>query len=432
MSVQAQWQTNGTSAYYNNGNVGIGTSTPAYKLEVNTTAYGEQSSVGIQQVNSSGNPVNQPTSRLIYHWYNTPKAAINFHRGTSSADGFLSFSTSGDGTLQERMRIGTFGNIGVGTTSPQGLFDVNGSAYANTFSARQYLSAWVLDALPGDKFSYDNKDMPNYGITWVNDSWVGGAATQWISGNAGIKFFTQTQPRMVIHYNGNVGIGTTSPAAFLDIGNPVPGTLSAVLGRLPEGNSIGSGTYLGVRNLGTNPVNTISFALEHKFYGVANSAINFHRGASMNGGFLSFATNDGTEKMRLDEGGNLCIGTTTAQSKLTVNGDVTAKKVRVTQQGWADYVFDSSYEIQSLQQVKNYIQNYKHLPGIPTAQQIEQSGLDMGEMLKLQQVKIEELTIHLINQENKNEELQSVIRKQDEKIELLENKLNALIKTLQK
>jgi hypothetical protein len=119
--------------------------------------------------------------------------------------------------------------------------------------------------------------------------------------------------------SGNVGIGTTLPAAFLDIGNPAINTLTSVLGRLPEGNSVSYGTYLGVRTTNTTPINSISFSLEHRFYGILNNAINFYRGGSTVGGFMTFATNNGTEQMRLDQSGNLGIGTTTPIAKLSID-----------------------------------------------------------------------------------------------------------------
>ena len=84
--------------------------------------------------------------------------------------------------------------------------------------------------------------------------------------------------------SGNVGVGTTYPQAFLDIGNPVIDTLATVLGRLPEGNSIGNGTYLGLRTYNTNAVGLPSFSIEHRFYGLTNSAINFCRGGAEEGG----------------------------------------------------------------------------------------------------------------------------------------------------
>ncbi|TDW99940.1 hypothetical protein [Dinghuibacter silviterrae] len=123
---------------------------------------------------------------------------------------------------------------------------------------------------------------------------------------------------------GNVGIGTTLPAGFLDVGKPADSVLASVLGRVPEGNSSGIGTYLGVRTGGTQPGSIMSFSLEHRFYGYLNSAINFYRGGATTGGFLTFSTNNGTEQMRLDPSGNLGIGTTTPAARADVAGSFIA------------------------------------------------------------------------------------------------------------
>lgn len=98
------------------GNVGIGTTTPTYRFEVNTTSGSEQSSLGIERVSAISTTPLMPTTRLVYNWYESPKAAINFHRGGGDQDGFISFSTSHTGTLVERMRIFRDGNVGIGTT----------------------------------------------------------------------------------------------------------------------------------------------------------------------------------------------------------------------------------------------------------------------------------------------------------------------------
>lgn len=62
-----------------------------------------------------------------------------------------------------------------------------------------------------DRFLYDGKYQPHYGMQWILDSWSGGGPTMWASGYAGIKFFTMGLMRMAISDNGNVGIGTVAP-----------------------------------------------------------------------------------------------------------------------------------------------------------------------------------------------------------------------------
>jgi len=128
---------------------------------------------------------------------------------------------------------------------------------------------------------------------------------------------------------GNVGIGTAYPAAALDIGSTSANTLKSVLARLPEGNTTGEGTYLGVKSYATQPQNCKSFAIEHKFYGNLNSAINFYRGGGTSSGFLGFSTGDGTEKMVITSSGKIGIGVASPSSKLDVAGVIKAININI-------------------------------------------------------------------------------------------------------
>jgi hypothetical protein len=133
------------------------------------------------------------------------------------------------------------------------------------------------------------------------------------------------QLRMRITGNGNVGIGNATPRATFDVNQTTDNTLSSVLSRLYEGNTTGIGTYLGVQSYATQPVDAIitgrlSFSLEHRFYGQLNNAVNFYRGSGQTGGFITFATNNGSEKVRIDQDGDVGIGTPNPLYKLDVAG----------------------------------------------------------------------------------------------------------------
>ncbi len=96
-------------------------------------------------------------------------------------------------------------------------------------------------------------------------------------------------------------------------------------------------------------------------------------------------------------GGKVGIGTNNPTHKLSVNGTIRAKEIRVNTD-WADFVFEKEYKLRPLAEVEKYILEHKHLPEIPSAKEIEgtEGGLNVGEMSKLFMQKIEELTLYMI------------------------------------
>ena len=78
---------------------------------------------------------------------------------------------------------------------------------------------------------------------------------------------------------------------------------------------------------------------------------------------------------------------------------------------WADYVFSKDYNLKSLADVDTYIQENGHLPGVPTEQQVQDEGIDLGEMNRILLEKVEELTLHLIRQDKQIQKLTKRNRK---------------------
>jgi hypothetical protein len=116
--------------------------------------------------------------------------------------------------------------------------------------------------------------------------------------------------------------------------------------------------------------------------------------------------------------GNVGIGTTTPGSyKLAVEGTIGARKMKITQQGipWADYVFQDDYQLRSLEALDKYIQQYKHLPEVPTTKEVNENGLDVADTQALLLKKIEELTLYMIELKKQNEQLTNRVKKLEKK-----------------
>ncbi|MDQ0638314.1 hypothetical protein QF042_001879 [Pedobacter sp. W3I1] len=107
---------------------------------------------------------------------------------------------------------------------------------------------------------------------------------------------------------------------------------------------------------------------------------------------------------------NVGIGTTTPREKLSVNGNIRAKEVKVESTNWPDYVFGENYQLTSLPDLEKYIMTYKHLPEMPSADEVSLNGLEVGKMNNLLLKKMEEMTLMLIEQDKQIRKLKEQIK----------------------
>jgi len=107
--------------------------------------------------------------------------------------------------------------------------------------------------------------------------------------------------------------------------------------------------------------------------------------------------------------GNVGVGVEFPTEKLAVNGLIRAKEVKVETLNWPDYVFQPTFRLTPLAEVEQYITKNGHLPEIPSAAQIENEGLKLGEMNKLLLKKVEELTLYLIEKDKNDMKQQNEI-----------------------
>jgi hypothetical protein len=297
--VHAQWtNVSGTGNYYlNSGNVGIGTASPSGALSLGTSVINKKILIYDSGTEASG--FGQANSELRIFGASSGINHLSFGKYTLTSDTFL-----------EQMRIDNSGNVGIGTTSPGALLDVNG-----TFRGVADNTYLGFDA-DTDRFGFVKK----YGL--FGQLAYGSAATFTISQSSGTTIASGNTfiPRFTIDNSGNVGINTTN------------------------------------------------------IYGY----------------------------------------------QLAINGTAIATSMTVkAYANWPDYVLKKNYPLPSLIEVKTYIDQNHHLPEIPSEKEIAKDGLNLGEMNKLLIKKVEELTLYLI-------EIDKQIKEQNEKLIQLEKRMEKL------
>lgn len=234
--------------------------------------------------------------------------------------------------------------------------------------------------------------------------------------------------------SGNVGIGTTNPLSSIsNSGLHISGGIHSTL---LLGDPIGQG-YGGViqtsdgkhrvfigANIFDDGINSWgAFAS-----GKGSAGISLVADEDIWGTQITFvtSTSDGhyNRSMVINGSGKIGIGITNPSEKLTVNGTVKAEEVIVEENVGADFVFEDDYPLPSLSEVESYIQLNKHLPDIPSAEEMIKNGIKVGELqMKLLQ-KIEELMLYVIEQ-------QKFIKAKKEIEQLLETEISIQNKYLE-
>ena len=302
-------------AICDNGNVGIGTASPANDFNIqkskNDTVFGivcntlDDCNLACSIWLASANGANGGDA--AFGAWVTGCANWTFGQDTSDG-GKFKFSNNTSLGSDTFMTICTGGNVGIGTASPVTKLDVfsgSGTKPDDPFSGQNqlFLSSGST-ANAGLTIAADDGTNDIVSFFQSNQSAdVGLIGTQ---SNHALRIRTNNSDRITILGGGNVGIGTTTPAVKLDIDQ--------------DGNPSGSVDVLRIQNS-----DGAGFGEEHRIKWKIDTRDIAYIGASYltdtNGGGLTFATRQGgtvTETMRLDENGNVGIGTDSPDQRLHV------------------------------------------------------------------------------------------------------------------
>lgn len=211
------------------------------------------------------------------------------------------------------------------------------------------------------------------------------------------------QTRDYVHFkDSRLGIGTASPDTKLEIRG--------------DQNSIPT---LGTAAQGQFKIKANNNALEIGVTNVFNGRV-----ASLQSRHSSESYADNFGKLLLNPlGGQVGVGTSDMGShKLAVEGSIGAREIKVEATGWSDFVFEKEYNLPTLKEVEEHIHKKGHLKDIPSAADVEENGIFLGEMDSKLLQKIEELTLYTIQQEKEIERLKLLEKRLVEIEELLKVK----------
>jgi hypothetical protein len=94
---------------------------------------------------------------------------------------------------------------------------------------------------------------------------------------------------------------------------------------------------------------------------------------------------------------------------LAVDGKIISEELKVQLSGsWPDYVFQDNYDLKSFDHLRSYIKENKHLPNIPAAAEVEKNGIEVGDMQRRMVEKIEELTLYILQLEERLKALETL------------------------
>jgi len=310
----------------------------------------------------------------------------------SGTNNYVPKFTSTGSTIGNSVIVSNGTNAGIGTTAPATLMHIVGT------NANGSGSAWMNMRL--EKSLISNQD--NY-VDFLFTSNPGGAGFTAGNGTFSLRMnnnnntsdmcfmHTPTALGFILKSTGRFGIGVVSPSEQFQVDN-------------------GNALVRGSNNFASNGHTASMFLGSSSYFITAEKSVGISIGTP----------NYSSGLLRVLESGKVAIGSGSSFTslpgtyKLYVDDGILTEKVRVAVYGsgsWADYVFADDYKLRPLSEVEKFIKAEKHLPEVPSADEVAEQGIDMAEMDATLLKKVEELTLYIIEQNKRIEKLEKELEK---------------------
>ncbi|PWH84763.1 hypothetical protein [Brumimicrobium oceani] len=291
----------------------------------------------------------------------------------------------------ERMRISENGNVGIGVDNPQTALDVEGDIqltgdiiFKGYEDLQNPVNRFLMIDKTGKSTSVKMKELNTF-MSWedcydIQDqiTFNGETGTTTIVAGTYASWAPRIQGTKSILYTGSecsawVGIGTELPMTKLDVRGA---------GRFTKGVKVGE-EYIEKSGL----------YIENYIYSNGSNTTYFDH--------LIMVKDESGEKLL----------------QLNNDGLLRAREIKVDLDTWPDYVFEKDYKLMPLNELRSFLLKYKHLPNVPSANEIERDGVNLGEAAKTSMEKIEELTLYLLEINDKVEKQEVVLNEQQKLLE---------------
>lgn len=433
------------------GHLGIGTADPKKKLHVNG---------GTMRVETTNGHIDIGSTHSSWGHITTDRPKFYFNRGISVDEGIVSsydedlqLQTSGttrmtlsntDGNVTINNNLIVEGTLKLDTVgirndnSVDDLLTLQGDGSLGTRSVQSIESPWMWEeifngqdtllmvcpdsAIIGNVFidvidlngnlrvgenAYIDDDV-NYGDDGTPDDWM--------KFNDHIEFRSSAPKHGIVLYDRSsllhyTNIMHEAGRTFFSNSKGADDYFMRATGRDVEfGGNVSFGGLSGAGNFTLNSPTNLYFAIDsdNNSEGGENNAIVFGRNSDSGTG----ANFD--ELLVINEDGNVGIGNGTDQVtvpagyRFSVDGKIIVEEIKVElSTAWPDYVFNPTYKLMPIQALKSYIRERKHLPNVPSAQEIKDNGgMELGDMNKKLMEKVEELTLYLIDEHDRINSIQ--------------------------